>query len=409
MTDGTKKRGIGNSDKRGKASLVERVVAEDPEGTGIKVRGIGRPRSDGSNSGATAEKKPMRKGLLEKAAGDQSFATGGGQTGAGFAKSHPNSSQNVAGKLASQSDNPSPDAPNFGNPPVGPQTTQPLAPRPATPGGSGTSAAGAEPAGENSGAPTKAAKKVNRDFNVDAVDVDLETLKASGYITPDMPTNLLSEEFRIIKRTLVLNAFAKGEKALKNGNMILVSSSNPSEGKTFCAVNLALSIATEQDLTVLLVDADFSKPDALNRLGVNAGKGLMDILDDDMLTVADCLVHTNIPKLVLLPAGRPHNLGTEMLASDRMREVTDEIANRYKDRIIIFDSPPALASSAASVLALHAGQAVFVIEAERTTETMVKDSLNLLSACPHINLLLNKTRYSGSNTKFATYYGYGAR
>lgn len=243
-------------------------------------------------------------------------------------------------------------------------------------------------------------------------EIDLVALREAGYITPDMPPNLMSEEFRIIKRSLLLNAFAKGDKkadADTNSNVILVTSSNPSEGKTFCTINLALSIATEQDVTVLLVDADFSKPEILNRLGVKGGRGLMDVVADSDLDVGDCLVRTNVPNLVLLPAGRQHNLTTELLASERMANMVQEIASRYKDRIVIFDSPPVLASSAASVLALYMGQIVFVIEAEKTTEPQIKESLNMISACENISLLLNKTRYNGSNKKFATYYGYGGR
>lgn len=241
-------------------------------------------------------------------------------------------------------------------------------------------------------------------------EIDLVALREAGYITPDMPPNLMSEEFRIIKRSLLLNAFPKGDKnADKNNNVILVTSSNPSEGKTFCTINLALSIATEQDVTVLLVDADFSKPEILNRLGIKGGRGLMDVVADSNMDVGDCLVRTNIPNLVLLPAGRQHNLTTELLASERMESMVNEISTRYKDRIVIFDSPPVLASSAASVLALYMGQTVFVIEAEKTTEPQIKESLGMISSCENINLLLNKTRYNGSNKKFASYYGYGGR
>jgi len=240
-------------------------------------------------------------------------------------------------------------------------------------------------------------------------EVDLAGLREGGYITPDMPPNLMSEEFRIIKRSILLNAFSKGMQKSKNSNVILVTSSNPGEGKTFCTINLALSIATEQDTTVLLIDADFSKPEVLNRLGVSGGRGLMDVVADDELKLQDCLIRTNIPNLVLLPAGRQHNLTTELLASERMETIVQEIATRYPDRLVIFDSPPVLASSAAPVLALYMGQTVFVIKAEETSEPQIKESLNMISACENINLLLNQTKFSGSNKRFATYYGYGGR
>lgn len=256
---------------------------------------------------------------------------------------------------------------------------------------------------------TAAGKQTRAKKKRSVEEVDLAGLREGGYITPDMPPNLMSEEFRIIKRSILLNAFSKGTQKSKNSNVVLVTSSNPGEGKTFCAINLGLSIATEQDTTVLLIDADFSKPEVLNRLGVSGGRGLMDVVADSDLDLQDCLVRTNIPNLVLLPAGRQHNLTTELLASERMETIVEEIANRYPDRLIIFDSPPVLASSAASVLALYMGQTVFVIKAEETSEPQIKESLNMISACENINLLLNQTKYSGSNKRFATYYGYGGR
>jgi len=262
--------------------------------------------------------------------------------------------------------------------------------------------------GEGDSGTTKApARRRRRELKEETVD--LNALREAGYITPDMPPNLMAEEFRIIKRSILLNAFSKGTQKSKNSNIVLVTSSNPGEGKSFCTINLALSIATEQDTTVLLIDADFSKPEVLNRLGVAGGRGLMDVVADSELEIGDCLIRTNVPNLVLLPAGRQHNLTTELLASERMETIVDEIANRYPDRLVLFDSPPVLASSAASVMALYMGQIVFVIQAEQTTEPQIKESLNMISACDNINLLLNQTRFSGSNKKFATYYGYGGR
>lgn len=238
-------------------------------------------------------------------------------------------------------------------------------------------------------------------------EIDLQSLRAAGFVVPDSPSTLTAEEFRLVKRQLLLNAFAKGEAAIKNGNLILVCSSQPNEGKTFCAINLALSIASERDVTVLLVDADFAKPEVLSTLGLEGGKGLIDVIADPSLDLADCLIRTNIENLSVLPAGRQHHLTTELLASERMGAMIEEIAQRYRDRIIIFDSPPALASSAAGVLALHVGQTMFVIEAERTREQQLRDGLALVSACEHTHLLLNKTRFSASGRRFGAYHGYG--
>lgn len=239
--------------------------------------------------------------------------------------------------------------------------------------------------------------------------IDLASLRQRGFIVPDAPPNVTAEEFRLIKRSLLVRAAETRREGPSKSNLILVTSAQPGEGKTFFSINLALSIASEQDYTVLLVDADFAKPEVLSTLGLEGGKGLVDVIADPKVDLSDCLIRTNVENLAVLPAGRQHHLTTELLASDRMGEIVDEITQRYKDRIIIFDSPPSLASSAASVLAMHMGQTVFVVESERTSETQVRESLSLLSACPNVNLVLNKTQVNFAEHKFGTYYAYEGR
>lgn len=238
-------------------------------------------------------------------------------------------------------------------------------------------------------------------------DIDLEALREHGFILPDSPTTAIAEEFRIIKRQLLMKAMASGPNAIRNGNIILVCSSQPNEGKTFCAINLALSIASERDLTVMLIDADFAKPEILSTLGLEGGKGLLDLIIEPTLDLADCLIRTNIENFAVLPAGRQHNLTTELLASERMGEIIEDIAKRYPDRIIIVDSPPVLASSAAPVLAMYVGQTVYVVEAENTRDAEIREGIGMLSACEHIQLLLNKARYLPGGRRYGTYYGYG--
>ncbi|MGB7405029.1 MAG: XrtA-associated tyrosine autokinase [Pacificimonas sp.] len=237
--------------------------------------------------------------------------------------------------------------------------------------------------------------------------IDLAAIRDLGFVVPDSPATATAEEFRIVKRQLLINATAEGDRKIENGNLILVNSAQPNEGKTFCATNLALSIASERDLTVLLVDADFAKPEILSTLGLEGGKGLIDVIADPSIELSDCLIKTNIPNFSVLPAGRQHNLTTELLASERMGGMIDEIARRYSDRIVIFDSPPCLASSAASVLALHVGQVLFVVEAENTRDAQVRDGLQMMSVCDNVYMLMNKARYAGIGRRFGTYYGYG--
>lgn len=237
--------------------------------------------------------------------------------------------------------------------------------------------------------------------------IDLERLASLGFLVPDAEKTQIAEEFRVVKRPLITNVQAADARE-KHRNLIMVTSSLPGEGKSFCALNLALSIAMERDITVMLVDADVAKPSVLNNLGVRADAGLMDLLLDNSLQVGDVLLKTNIEKFSILPAGRRHKHATELLASEGMARLLDEIANRYPDRIVIFDSPPLLVTSEARELAAHMGQVVMVVEAGRTSQDAVNEALSYLEVCDIVNLLMNKTEAMVGMDGYGGYgYGYG--
>ena len=238
-------------------------------------------------------------------------------------------------------------------------------------------------------------------------DVDRARLSAEGFVLPDMRPGPLAEEFRVVKRQLLLRAAGQSGAPIANGRMILVTSAKPDDGKTFCAINLALSMARETDLDVVLADCDFSKPELPRKFGVEDGPGLMDAIADGSCDVEACLIHTDIPNLSLLPAGRHSDDATEHLASKRTRAVFDQLLARSPTRIVVCDSSPVLSASSASVLALHAGQAVFVVKADRTTEAELRESLNLLDGCDQIELLLNAVNFAPNGQRFGEYYGYG--
>ncbi len=246
--------------------------------------------------------------------------------------------------------------------------------------------------------------------NVKKVEIDLEQLQRLGMVTPDAARTTIAEEFRLIKRPLIEAAIGQKSKSTRHANLIMVASSLPGEGKTFCAVNLAISIAMELDHTVLLVDADVARPSVQRYLqlkpGVDSVKvGLMDILLDNKLDLADAILKTNIDTLSLLPAGRSHHKATELLASQSMSALLDEIANRYPDRIVIFDSPPLLLTTEARVLASQMGQIVLVVEAESTTQHAVKEVLRQLKSCSNINLIYNKAKTLSNGDYYGQYYG----
>jgi len=224
------------------------------------------------------------------------------------------------------------------------------------------------------------------------VELDLGRLRDMGMICGASGRTALLEEFRIIKRPLLQRAFTTRSPGDKPGNLIMVTSSLPGEGKTWCAINLAMSIAMELDHTVLLVDADVARPSVLRTLGLPSQSGLMDLLVDHKLDVADVLLRTNVDALSILPAGTSAPHATELLASSSMSALVGDIASRYPDRVVIFDSPPLLATSEARVLAGHMGQIAMVVEAETTTQHAVLEALRQLEGCSNVNLIYNKSR-----------------
>lgn len=238
------------------------------------------------------------------------------------------------------------------------------------------------------------------------VELDLARLDMMGLVVPSAPRSQIAEEFRVIKRPILANAHGKGAAPVDNGNLIMVTSSVPGEGKSFNSINLAMSIAMEMDNRVLLVDADVARPSILNLLGLPPARGLMDVLLEEGVGLPDVMLRTNVEKLTLLPAGMMHKNATELLASGAMRSLLVELAHRYSDRIIIFDSPPLMVTTEAPVLAQSMGQLVMVVEAGRTTHTMVKQALSKVQGCPVKMLVLNKARYARTDGYYG-YYGYG--
>ena len=244
-----------------------------------------------------------------------------------------------------------------------------------------------------------------RRTTINSVDLDLDRMHAIGLVTAAGGRTTLVEDFRIIKRPLLKRAFGPRSPNDKPGNLIMVTSSLPGEGKTFCSINLAMSIAMELDHTVLLIDADVARPSVLRTLGLPQHRGLMDLLLDDKLDMADVMLRTNVNTLSILPAGSNSARATELLASQAMSNFVYEIANRYPDRIVIFDSPPLLLTSEAHVLASHMGQIALVVEAEGTTQHAVKEALHQLEGCSNVNLIYNKTRAFPGTETYDYHYG----
>lgn len=233
------------------------------------------------------------------------------------------------------------------------------------------------------------------------VEVDFARLRERGFIDPAGQSSVLAEEFRIVKRQ-ILEAMRNRASGLSR--RILITSPHEDEGKTFCAVNLALSLAAERDLEIVLIDADIGNPSIKEVFGLPERAGLMDVLADAETRVEQHVLKTDIDGLWLLPPGRQSSHASEAMSSRSTAEMFERLTAQAPNRIVLIDSPPALAASPAAELAKHVGQTILVARADRTGKSALEDAAHLLSACPDIKLVLNNANFSPSGRRFGSYY-----
>ena len=239
---------------------------------------------------------------------------------------------------------------------------------------------------------------------VPTLRLNLERLARLGMVTPDLKNSRVVEEYRYIKRSL-LGATFGAQDGVANSNVIVVTSSHPGEGKTFNAINLALSMAMERDHHVLLIDGDIERAGLSRTLGVARRPGLSNYLLDDRVTPADTIFKVDgVERLRVLPSGPLRHDASELLASSRMKVFVDEMAMRYPDRLVIIDSPPLLASSSARVLAELAGQVIIIVAAEETSMNALDESLKNVPENKPVRLILNKMAVSEKEGEYR--YGY---
>lgn len=236
------------------------------------------------------------------------------------------------------------------------------------------------------------------------VEIDFDRIMERGLLTPNAAQSRLANELRVIKRPLINNCLGKGATPVKHARRIMVTSALPGEGKSFISMNLALSIAMEKDSTVLLLEGDPTRPALAEMLGIPPARGLMDLLVDPRLDVADVMIRTNLGRLSFIPAGTRQENATELLASTVMEELVEQLYERYPDRILIFDSPPLLAAPEPRVLAQHMGQIVYVVEAEQTSQSTVQEAISTIEACPVVMAVLNKSAFREEGYYYSYYY-----
>ncbi|HUN75621.1 MAG TPA: AAA family ATPase [Steroidobacteraceae bacterium] len=234
--------------------------------------------------------------------------------------------------------------------------------------------------------------------------MNVVALRSAGLLPPQAEEHQLAQQYRRVKRPLIANAIGRGAPRVQGGQLIMVTSALPGEGKTFTSLNLALSMSIDKDVHVVLVDADVAKPHISRLLGVSESEGLLDALRNAELDMERLIRPTDVPNLAILPAGTQSSEATELLASARMGQVTAALAEHDHQRIVVFDSPPLLHTTESHALAQSMGQVVVVVRAESTAQPVVLDALKLLEGHRAVSLVLNQSVKSAST---AYYYRYG--
>jgi len=244
------------------------------------------------------------------------------------------------------------------------------------------------------------------------LDLDFHELARNGFYNNNDRSTQLALELRAVKRRLLRRIGylrASGERQAyrtpgKQRNLILVTSTRAGEGKTFTAINLALSLALEDNIETLLVDADLARPKVRDRLGLPSIPGLSDRLNNPRLSVGGLGWRLNQAPLSILPEGSRHERPTDLFGSPEAQRLWTEIAMEKSDRLIILDAPPVLAATDAVVMAKYVDEIVFVVEANSTPEPAVAAAIDeLMEINPNISVMLNRCQIGAGGAHYGSY------
>jgi exopolysaccharide/PEP-CTERM locus tyrosine autokinase len=267
------------------------------------------------------------------------------------------------------------------------------------------SGAAAPPAGTTPAAPNTGGAAASAQPQGEKIVIERGTLRAAGLLPPEADMPMLARQYRKIKQPLIARAVGRGVPRAPKGYLVMIASAMSGEGKTFTAVNLALSMALEKDVKVLLVDADVTKPNLSQVLGLGKAQGLLDVLRQPELDVESLIHPTDLPTLAVLPAGTGAHEATELLASARMGRLTEILGESDKRRIVVFDSAPLLQTTESVALARVVGEVVVVVRAESTPQPVLLDALKVIEGHTSVSLVLNQSVRTADSAYY--YYGYG--
>jgi protein-tyrosine kinase len=234
--------------------------------------------------------------------------------------------------------------------------------------------------------------------------VPMEALHAAGLI-PEVPGPgwaLAAEEVAMVQHQVMRVVDEGGPRAPPSRQVVLVASALPREGKSFIALNLAASIALAGARPVLLVDADGAPASLSQRLGIDDCAGLRDLMAEPHRRPADLIRPTALDRLWVLPHGTIRERLSEAAPGASMAEAALRLAQSLPRHVVILDTPACLSASVCSALAGAAGQVLLVVDAQRTEQNEVEAALDVLEACPVLQLLLNRVRLT-SNDSFGAH------
>jgi protein-tyrosine kinase len=236
-----------------------------------------------------------------------------------------------------------------------------------------------------------------------SMTLDMDALRARGYLPEPGMDKPFADHYRRIKRPLIEKAMS-GVAAVGEALVIMVTSALPGDGKTFTSINLALNMALERDISVLLVDCDVAKRHVSEIVGLKDEAGLLDALADESVDTESLIVQTHLRGLSILPAGTRREATAELLSSNRMRQIVANLSRRNPRRIVLLDSPPLLITNEGRTLVKIAGQVALVVRAGQTPRHAVQDALGLFDAQQAGGIILNQVQV----TRLEGYYGYGS-
>lgn len=239
-----------------------------------------------------------------------------------------------------------------------------------------------------------------------AMTLDHDRLIEYGLAPPTEYAERLATEYQSIKRPL-LNRLAQVDetdtRAARQMNRIVVSSALPGEGKTFTAINLALSLARERDYRVVLIDGDILKPSASEAFDLSGEAGFGDLLADESLPVESALFQSDYHDMWVMPAGRRDPLLAEHLSSRRADQILTHLSRMREATVMVMDSPPLLPTSEAALLAARARQVVMVVKAGATAQHTLRHAMASLNEDHEVSLLLNQAELPSWQDYYSQY------